>query len=68
MTSAGVTRFHGQRGSKLGAVDGRTAWLAPTLAEVSAEGTAQPGSTADTLAARSSRGATATQIKSGGQS
>jgi hypothetical protein len=68
MTSAGVARFHGQHGSKLGVVDGRTAWVLPTLADVSAAGVAAtPDNPGDTLADVSSRGATAVQIK-GGQS
>ena len=62
-TSFGVARFHKQLGSTLGTKDGRPAWLAPTLADVSAQGSATPGSTADTLAGRSSRGATATTIR-----
>ena len=37
-----------------------------TLADVSAQGSATPGSAADTLAGRSSRGATATVVKTGG--
>ena len=64
-SSATVSRFTGTNNNKLGKKNGRTAWLA-TLAEVSAQGTATPGSTADTLAGVSSKGATATQIKTAG--
>lgn len=66
-TAATASRFIGQHGAKLGkGPDGNPAWLGPTLAEVSAQGSATPGSTGDTLADTSSRGVTATQIKSGG--
>jgi hypothetical protein len=64
-TAATVSRFIGQHGAKLGTKDGRPAWLAPTLAEVSAKGSHAPCSTGDTLADVSSKGATATQIKQG---
>jgi hypothetical protein len=68
-TSATASRFHGQLGSRLGTgPDGKPAWLAPTLADVSAQGSAMPGAQGDTLADVSSKGVTATQIKSGGQS
>ncbi len=68
-TSATAARFHGQHGSTLGTVDGRTAWIAPTLAEVSAAGVAaSPDNPGDTLGDVSSRGATNKIIKSGGPS
>jgi hypothetical protein len=62
-TSATAARFHGQLGSKLGTVNGAPAWIAPTLADVSAQGSAQPGSDADNLAGVSSKGATSTIVK-----
>ncbi len=65
-TSATASRFHGQLGSTLGTKDGKPAWLAPTLGEISAQGSATPGATGDTLADVSSRGVTATQVKTGG--
>jgi hypothetical protein len=66
-TSALVGKFNKRLGSRLGTgPDGKPAWLAPTLAETSAQGSATPGATGDTLADVSSKGATATQIKSGG--
>lgn len=65
-TAATASRFHKQLGSKLGTVDGRPAWIAPTLAEVSAKGSATPGATGDTLADVSSRGSTATKIATRG--
>jgi hypothetical protein len=67
-TAVTASRFTGQRGMKLGKVNGRDAWIGPTLAEVSAQGTSTPGSTGDTIADISSRGATATQIKTVGTS
>jgi hypothetical protein len=66
-TAATVSRFHGQLGSKLGTgPDGKPAWLAPTLGKISAQGSATPGAQGDTLADVSSRGVTATQVKTGG--
>ncbi len=66
-TAATAARFHGQHGSKIGTgPDGKPAWLAPTLGVVSAQGSATPGATGDTLADVSSRGVTATQVKTGG--
>ncbi len=65
-TSSTAARFHGQLGSKLGTKDGKPAWIAPTLGAVSAEGSATPGAQGDTLADVSSRGVTATQVKTGG--
>ncbi len=73
-TASTAARFHGQHGSKIGAgPDGKPAWIAPrmvetpsTLGAVSAQGSATPGATGDTLADVSSRGVTATQVKTGG--
>lgn len=67
-TSATASRFNGKLGSKLGpGPDGNSAWLAPTLAETSAQGTAAtPDNSGPTLANVSSKGATATKIKPGG--
>jgi hypothetical protein len=65
-TSVTASRFLNGRPASLQTVNGQQVWK-ETLAEVSAAGTAQPGSTADSLAGASSRGATATIIK-GGQS
>ena len=64
-TAATAGRMNGQLGSKLGTVDGRPAWIGPTLASESAKGSATPGATGDTLADLSSRGSTATTIKPG---
>lgn len=64
-TSATASRFHGQLGSKLGTHNGAPAWIAPTLGAVSAEGSATPGEQGDSLAATSSRGVTAVQVKGG---
>ncbi len=66
-TSITASRFLNGRPASLQTVNGRQVWK-ETLAEVSAAGTTTPGSTADTLAGYSSRGATAVQIKSGGTS
>ncbi len=63
-TSVTASRFLNGRPASLQTVNGQQVWK-ETLAEVSALGTATPGSTADTLAGRSSRGATAVQIKGG---
>jgi hypothetical protein len=66
-TAATASRFNKQHGSKLGTgPDGKQAWLGPTLGEISAQGSATPGAQGDTLADESSRGVTATKIKSGG--
>jgi len=65
-TAATVSRFIGEHGAKLGTKNGRPAWLSPTLAQASAQGTATPGSTGDTLADESSKGAAAAKVKTGG--
>ena len=66
-TASTAARFHGQHGSKIGTgPDGKPAWIAPTLGAVSAQGSATPGAQGDTLADISSRGVTATQVKTGG--
>lgn len=66
-TQVTASRFLSGRPASLQTVNGKPAWK-QTLADASAAGTAQPGSTANTLAGRSSRGATATIVKAGGQS
>ncbi len=66
-TAITAARFNGELGSTLGTgPDGKQAWLAPTLADVSAKGSASPGAQGDTLADKSSEGVTAVQIKQGG--
>ena len=66
-TARTAARFHGQlRIKDRHRTDGKPAWLAPTLGAVSAQGSATPGAQGDTLADVSSRGVTATQVKTGG--
>ncbi len=64
-TQVTASRFLNGRPASLQKVNGRGAWQ-ETLASVSAAGTAQPGSTADTIAGYSSRGATNKIIGTGG--
>ena len=55
-TSVTVARFIGTHGAKLGKVKGRTAWIGPPLADVSAAGTTAGAPAPETANQKSARG------------
>jgi hypothetical protein len=64
-TAITARRFLNGRNATLQKKNGRDVWQ-ETIADASAQGSATPGATGNTLADVSSKGATATVIKAGG--